>query len=250
MTLRILTLNIWRYYDWKKRKTNLINFLKEQNADIILLQEAAYDERLKSKYKNQIDEINKSLNYKFNKFGRLVRMTKWHKEPINGVMYFGFGILSKHKIVSAKVIKLKPINIDRKMGFMYITLRIKQKNKNATDIDILNVHFENNNEGAKEQLRQTILWCKKKKINPIIAGDFNIKIFDDLKELARKDFNISYNIKKYFSFYPTEHSFDKVPITLDYILSDKKKFKMSKVMCMDTKASDHKAVLAEIKLNV
>ena len=61
MKLKALTLNVWRYYEWEKRKKNLIKFLKKQDADIIFLQEVAYDERLKDKWSNQVQEINKEL---------------------------------------------------------------------------------------------------------------------------------------------------------------------------------------------
>ncbi len=45
------------------KKEKLIKFLKEQNADIIFLQEAALDERLNDKWENQIYEINANLKY-------------------------------------------------------------------------------------------------------------------------------------------------------------------------------------------
>jgi len=57
--MKILTLNIWRYFDWEKRKSNLIKFLKKENADIVFLQEAAFDDRLK--WDNQVQEINEEL---------------------------------------------------------------------------------------------------------------------------------------------------------------------------------------------
>ena len=60
-SLKIVTLNLWRYYDWEKRKDKVIDFLKKQEADIVFLQEAAYDERLKDKWSNQVEEINKIL---------------------------------------------------------------------------------------------------------------------------------------------------------------------------------------------
>jgi len=49
MEFKILTLNVWRYYEWEKRKEKVIKFLKNQNAEIIFLQEAAHDERLINK---------------------------------------------------------------------------------------------------------------------------------------------------------------------------------------------------------
>ena len=37
MKMKVLTANIWRYYEWEKRKEKLIDFLKKENADIDVL---------------------------------------------------------------------------------------------------------------------------------------------------------------------------------------------------------------------
>ncbi len=110
------------------------------------------------------------------------------------------------------------------------------------------MHFENTNNGSKTQLKETLKFCDEKGIKPIIAGDFNMKVVEDLKEIAEEDYFISYMLKPYKSFYPTNFSHDKVPITLDYILSHKKKFKMGEINCMNVDISDHKPILASITL--
>ncbi|PIN77901.1 hypothetical protein COV14_04900 [Candidatus Woesearchaeota archaeon CG10_big_fil_rev_8_21_14_0_10_33_12] len=115
------------------------------------------------------------------------------------------------------------------------------------DIDLINVHFENTNKGSKEHLKHTLKWCKERKIKPIIAGDFNIKLIEALKEIAEKDYEISYLIKPYKSFMPTKFSHDKIPITLDYVIVHKDKFKMTEVECINRDISDHNPVIAKIK---
>ncbi len=79
MEIKVLTINIWRYFDWDKRKEKLISLLKKQDSDIVFLQEAAYDDRLKEKYKNQVHELNEALNYKDFVFEKECEMKKWHK---------------------------------------------------------------------------------------------------------------------------------------------------------------------------
>lgn len=243
MKLKALTLNVWRYYEWEKRKKNLIKFLKKQDADIIFLQEVAYDERLKDKWSNQVQEINKELNYSGETFGKLMEMTKWHGKPIDWTMYYGFGILSKYPIKHSEVIVLSPVEGDKKFGFMHSVIKTPKG-----DIDLIDVHFENTNTGSKEHLRKTLEWCKNKKIKPIIAGDFNMKIIENLKELAEEDHHISYLIKPYKSFMPTKFSHDQVPITLDYITVHKNKFKMNDVECINNNVSDHNPVIATVNL--
>jgi endonuclease/exonuclease/phosphatase family metal-dependent hydrolase len=219
MKLKIITINIWRYYEWKKRKRKLINFLKKEDADIVLFQEAASSK--KSNWKNQVEEINENLNYPFFAFERLVKMNKWHEEPIDYEKYYGFGVLSKYKIEKIELIKLKHILKEKNFGFMHVNIKVEKEN-----IDLLNVHFENTDEGSKQHLKETLKFCKKKNIFPIIAGDFNIKDTRTLKNIAEKNYEISYFIKPYFSFMPTEFSNNKKPITLDYIIVNKNNLKL------------------------
>jgi len=156
---------------------------------------------------------------------------------------YGFGILTKYKIKNTELIILPPVKKDKKFGFLHAVIKTTEG-----DIDLINVHFENTNEGSKEHLRQTLEWCEKNGIKPIIAGDFNMKMTETLIELADKDYEISYKIKNYKSFLPTEFSHDKEPLTLDYIIAHRGKFKMSKVDCVDNDISDHKPVIAELDL--
>jgi len=241
MKLKIITINIWRYYEWDKRKEKLIQFLKKQNADIVLFQEVASSE--KSKWKNQIEEINQDAGYRFLTFEKLIRMTKWHEKPIDYEMYYGFGILSKYKIKKKELIKLKHVIKEKDFGFLHIIIETPKE-----EINLLNVHFENTDEGSKQQLKETLEWCNKKNISPIIAGDFNMKDTKTLKEIAEKDYEISYFIKPYFSFMPTNFSNNKEPITLDYIIVKKDRFKIEKIECIEGTPSDHRPVIAELNL--
>ncbi len=243
MDLKILTINVWRYYEWERRKEKLINFLKNQDADIIFLQEVAYDERLKNKWKNQIEEINEKLNYHYYAFEKLMEMTKWHEKPIDWVMYYGFGILSKFPIIKQEVIILPYIKKKKNFGFMHTIIKTARGN-----LDLINVHLENTDKGSKEHIKKILEWCEAKNIYPIIAGDFNIKIVENLLGLSETDYDISYKIKPYKSFMPTNFSNNKKPITLDYIIAHKKKFKIKKVDCINNDVSDHNPVFAEIKV--
>ena len=145
--------------------------------------------------KNQIEEINEQVQYPNSTFKKLMEMKKWHDKPIDWVMYYGFGLLSKYPIKYSEVTILPPVEKNKKFGFLHTIIETPNG-----DLDMINVHFENTDKGSKEHLEQTLGWCKKRKIKPIIAGDFNIKIVEDLKEIAGKDYEISYLIKPYKSF--------------------------------------------------
>jgi len=240
--MKILTLNMWRYYEWEKRKSELVAFLKEQDADVVLLQEVASDERIIDTWKNQAHELAVALKYPNYIYGKLMDMKKWHGKPITWHMEFGVGILSKYPIVTSERVLLPQVEKEKTFGFLHAVLRTPQGH-----IDCISVHYENTDKGSREQLHQTLLWCAKKRLLPIIGGDFNMKIVHDVQEIA-KDYVISYDVTPYKSFYPTEHSHDKVPITLDYIIAHKKQFVMKEVLCVSNKVSDHNPVIAIIDL--
>jgi len=243
MEISTLTVNIWRYFDWDKRKDKLISFLKEQNSDLVFLQEAAYDDRLKEMYENQVQEINQTLGYKDSVFAKECEMTKWHKEPINWLMYYGLGILSKFKIKSSEMIILPHVTREKDFGFLHATIETP-----SGDIDVINVHLENSDDGSKAHLIFLLDWCRKRNIKPIIAGDFNMKQTETLLSLTSEEFDISYKICPYISFMPTDFSNNKEPITLDYIIANKNKFDIIDVKCITDSPSDHNPVLAKVVL--
>ena len=243
MAIKVLTLNIWRYFDWEKRKEKAINFLKKQKADIVFLQEVAYDERLKDKWRHQVEEINENLHYKNTFYGKIRDMFKWHDKPIDWKMHYGLGILTNYPIIKKELVILPHIELDKNFGFLHAKVQTPKG-----EIDVINVHLENRSAGSKAQLHYILDWCKSRNIKPIIAGDFNMLITDNMKELAAKDYHISYFIKSYKSFMPAPHTTTKVPITLDYILAHKDVFEMEDVHRIKTKISDHFPVTATIKL--
>ena len=134
-------------------------------------------------------------------------------------------------------------NDKRRLGFLYGQIKI-----NENDIDVLSVHFLNNDRSSRLNLIETFNWIKKEKMKPIVAGDFNIIKTKDIKDVASKDYEISYYKKKYLSYPVTKFSNNKVPVTLDYILSHKDKFTMRDVKCIETDASDHNAVVVKIEV--
>ncbi len=140
--LKIVTLNIWRYFEWKTRKSKVIDFLNKQKADIVFLQEATYDERLKDKWLNQVEEINKVLKYKSIFYGKLRDMIKWFQEPIDWKMHYGLGILTNYPITKKKLVILPHVELDKNFGFLYLELQTPQGK-----IDIINVHLENTDKG-------------------------------------------------------------------------------------------------------
>ena len=156
-------------------------------------------------------------------------------------MYYGLGILSKFKIKHSEMVILPDVTRDKDFGFLHAIIETPKG-----DLDLINVHLENSDEGSKAHLIFLLDWCKKRNICPIIAGDFNMKQTEILISQTKKDFLVSYKIKPYISFMPTEFSNNKEPITLDYIIADKKKFEIQEVTCIKDSPSDHNPISAKI----
>ena len=148
MEIKVLTINIWRYFDWNKRKEKLLDFLKKQGADIVFLQEVAYDERLKDKWENQLEEINEVVGYRNTFYGKLRDMLKWHQEPINWKMHYGLALLTNYPITKKELVILPHIELDKNFGFLHVEIKTP-KGK----IDLIDVHLENTDTGSKEQLK-------------------------------------------------------------------------------------------------
>ena len=60
MQLKLLTLNLWRYYDFENRIDNIISEIKKLQPDIIFFQEVHIDETIS--YFSQVELIKEKLN--------------------------------------------------------------------------------------------------------------------------------------------------------------------------------------------
>ncbi len=100
MKLKILSWNIWcgTYLD------QVMHFLKNSDYDIIALQEGCIDER-----GNIVEILANKLGYQYAhaiEMNLPVRYIPGYKEDDMRTIKFGPAILSKHKIINSKVIRL------------------------------------------------------------------------------------------------------------------------------------------------
>jgi endonuclease/exonuclease/phosphatase family metal-dependent hydrolase len=231
--LKIINLNIWNYTNWEERKPKIIEFIKKQNPDIIAFQEIRDDIQFNKKGDNQAKQINKELNYPYYAFYPVTDKRKERPEKYNHYCIEGTAVLSKLKILKIEREKLKKHTDDRyTCGNLYV--KIKAENI----IDFLVVHFSNSDLFSKLHLIETMKQIKKKKIKPIIVGDFNMRHTNWLKKLTGIDYTNSFSFKKYIS-YPTRKW------VLDYIVIPKH-FKFKSFKCTGEGLSDHKALVAEV----
>lgn len=232
MKLKILNLNIWNYNDWDKRKPKIISFIKKHNPDIVALQETRDDVRFNKKGDNQAKQLNRKLKYSYLAFYPVSDKRKERPEKYQQYCIEGTAVLSRYPIIKVEKEKLKKHPDDRyTCGNLYVRIKAEKI------IDFLVVHFSNSDLFSRLHLTETLKQIRKKKIKPIIAGDFNIWKSKSLNKLTSKDYISSLSYKKYISYPPRKW-------TLDYILIPKE-YKFKSLKC-EGNVSDHKALIAEV----
>lgn len=236
MKIKILNLNLWNYTKWKTRKSKVINFIKKNNPDIVVLQEIRDDVKFNKKGDHQGKQLKKALGFPYMAFYSVTDKRKERPGKYRRFCREGIAILSKYPIIEIKRKQLKRQKEDRyTCGNLYVKIKIKGK-----IVEFLAVHFSNSDLFSLLHLIETISYIKKNKINPIIVGDFNMPNQDKLNELTEDNFKSSMNYKKYMS-YPIRKW------TLDYILIPKK-YKFKSFECIGRGLSDHKALVAEVEV--
>lgn len=233
--MKILNLNLWNYNKWGERKLKIVKFIKKHNPDIIILQEVRDDLKFNKKGYNQAKQLNRKLNYPHYAFYPVTDKRKERPEKYQRRCIEGSAILSKFPILKIEKKKLKKHREDRyNCGNLYVKLKAKKI------IDLIVVHFSNSSYFSLLHLIETLKYIEKKKIKPIIVGDFNIIDSYVLHDLTKDEYKSSLKFKKYISYPPANY-------TLDYILIPKK-FKFKSFECLGTNLSDHKALVANIKI--
>jgi len=242
--IELLSLNLCNYHNFDKRKPRIINFIKELEPDIVVLQEVRDDSRYNAKGDNQAEQINRHLNYPHITFAETMDINLVKGTPDEQERTEGLAVLSKMPILETKKRNLRKHPDDKfTRAIMHVRL---MSNK---PIDILNVHFSPGIQFAKLHLKETIELSKAWGIKPIIVGDFNIPNPEIIRELA-PNYTISADVKKYLSYIPRENAKkDKVynteACTLDYILIPKN-YEFEYFDCVDKDLSDHSVLIAGI----
>ena len=145
--MKLISYNIHVGMDEFRRFTlfQLIKYLKEQDADIICLQEVLY--------------------YQFNLMKLLLKMDGIFGLHVNNKkVKFGICILSKRKIIESNHFLLTSKKEQR--GLLSI---------NSTDLLIINTHLGLDSDERKLQISEILDFTKGKCDNIIICGDFNEK---------------------------------------------------------------------------
>lgn len=236
--IKILTLNIWRYYgNWEERKKKIVSYIRKENPDVIFLQECFDDGRYNFFGDNQGNQLNLALNYKYLNYSIAEMLRTESKKILKTSVFDGLACLSSMPIVEVKNFRLKQAEEDE--HFRIIQKIVVQND--GLPISFYHVHFSNRDNLARMHLKETLDLAAKELLRPIIVGDFNMRMVQDLIDIAESAYEISWLEKKYFS-YPLKNE------TLDYVLLPKGKYRFINIVCDEDELSDHRPLLAMIKL--
>ena len=232
--LKIVTLNLWRYYDWPDRRRNVLEFIAKNNPDIIALQEVQLNKSFSEL--SQAEDIAKSAGYKYHVFSPTMKKTD--QIDLNGDFTqeaeHGLAIISKYPITSSESYLLQKHPQDKeKRTVLFCDIQIQD-----TILRLCNVHFSNRTIYSDLHIKELMDVIKGKKHKPIILGDFNIY------DLSPYKLNIldGYKSSRDFSSYT---SYPKDDGSLDYVLLPDS-YSFEKISCPAIYLSDHRPVVAEI----
>jgi endonuclease/exonuclease/phosphatase family metal-dependent hydrolase len=241
INLRLLTLNLYRYYTWSERLPKIINMINHYKPDVVMLQEVQLS--LSFSPESQAHQIAKLTGYEYVVFSPT--MTKERQIDSSGSKTVqaehGLAMISRFplELLSNHPLPRHPLDKEpRKVQVCDIEFELEHGLKEK--VQLANVHLENNTEVATTQLSQMCEILSKHKQAPVLAGDFNIFNYPGTITIGGQDYASSLLFKPYIS-YPKDHS------TLDYVFIPEN-YSFKSVICDEVfdGASDHRAVVADI----
>jgi endonuclease/exonuclease/phosphatase family metal-dependent hydrolase len=236
--LKIMSLNLWRYYEWDDRVDNIVSLINQEAPDCIAFQEVLTNHAFSDFPAS--DFIANKCGYKYRAFAPTIarHSTRDRDGNHNQLASEGQAFISKFPIISSEsyFLTYHPEYPEEK-AVLFCTLEIDGKH-----IETCNVHLANS-DIAYPQLDQVLKLIDKRQTQPIILGDFNIYKLAEHKEksLLLQGYTLSSELADYVSYHEDNDS-------LDYIVVPNSKFKLNNVKCPETYVSDHLALIATVDL--
>jgi len=227
----ILTLNLWRYYDFETRLPNIVKAVKAKKPDIIFLQEVQIDSAVSSF--SQVEIIKKQLpEYPYSVHSTIYRKEFQQGQKLDMPIQHGMAILSKHPILNSfEYYVIKNEGEEESRSILCFDVEI-----NSTIFKFANIHFANKEEWAKKQCEEFINFIHTRGEKRVLAGDFNM--FKLTEHNLLHGYKLSYAYKAYDS-YPKDNGcldYVAIPDNLDFI----------KVELLEDYLSDHKGLLVDV----
>lgn len=230
--ISIITLNLWRYYDFEKRLKNIISVLRAKSPDIVFLQEVQIDQSV-SPF-SQIDLIKEQFpDYRYSIHSTIYLKDFQQGKKLDKPIQHGMAVLSKNPILNSFNFFVSK-NPEEKEPRSILCFDVEIGSKL---LKFANIHFANKEDWAKNQLVEFLDFINSRGEKRILAGDFNL--FGLSKYDILQKYKLSYDYKAYLS-YPKDVG------CLDYVAIPEG-FKFVDVELLEEYLSDHKALLVKLE---
>lgn len=228
--MKIISLNTWNHHEWDARKHALIRYFKDQNADVLFLQEINEDDS-ENRYNHLGEEINESLEYPYIETYFPTVFSKVNKPSLGDRIFRqGLAVFSKNPIEVIKRHKLIQHPDDPfSRGFMLVKIN---------GIFFVNIHFSNRDPWAVQHWIETEEACRS--MQPVYIGDFNFT------KHALPTFEVPdgyvwpYKNNPYVSHPSSGESFDQVLLP--------QHLEMHSFSCDDISISDHRPIRLSVSI--
>jgi len=250
-----MSLNIWHGGElWDKA----VEFIKSQDADILLLQEAydGHDPGVKRQFR-MMDEFKKLLGYEYADFVQsMIYVTPEGAYPHGNAVFTKFPIKSKSfsYFTEPEAGREKYENIPENWPIIPNVLQHVELETPTGAADVFNMHGVwdldgDNYSEARQHMRDVILRDTKGLKNVILAGDSNAKASNramrelepQLKSVFGQELKSTFNMRR-----KDNPGYATAAVDLMFVSPN---IEVLSKDCPDVDVSDHLPVIAELEIN-
>lgn len=229
--MRITTLNLQGYGNWREREPHIVDYLAQTQPDIILFQEVVFIPEI-SPY-SQVSRLNHTLGLS-QEHSSITRLQVGEEYE---TYREGLAFLTKLPVLKTEVIILKKAPGDRHNRI----IQLIDVAAGAQTVKLVNVHFSITDvtDFATAHLQETLDILAMRQEERIIIGDFNLDNLEDSTTLWQEKYTAS-TVTPYVS-YPSMNKRN------DYVLLPKK-YQFDSIRVSDDTLSDHCALTVDITI--
>jgi endonuclease/exonuclease/phosphatase family metal-dependent hydrolase len=226
MKLTFGSLNVQAFTDWEDREAQIIEYVRQNDPDVVLFQEVTFLPQIASE--NQVSLVNKTLKYRYEN----TAVTRLQDSPHFENYREGLGLISKWPIVKSETIILKQQLLDEHQRIVQLIDILVDD----TVVKFANVHFsisDNYESFPREHLSELLQILESRGETRILGGDFNMNSIDLHADLWQDKY-ISSSVVDYIS-YPSMNK------RVDYFLLPKE-YAFLNIKTSGDGLSDHRAL--------
>jgi endonuclease/exonuclease/phosphatase family metal-dependent hydrolase len=226
MKITFGSLNVQAFTDWEDRKSNIIDYVKQTNPDIVLFQEVTFLPQIATD--NQVTILNQTLKYPYENSA----VTRLQASPHFVNYREGLGLISKWPILKSETFILKQQDSDEHQRIVQLIDILCDE----TVVKFANVHFsisDNDESLPREHLKELLQVLDSRGETRIIGGDFNMNNIDLHADLWQEQY-ISSSKTPYITF-PSRNK------RVDYFLLPKE-YSFINITTSPDGLSDHRAL--------